>query len=186
MDFDQLMEMHGPPQNSVGQQYDKLLKNMKGDIDKLIEDCSWAPYKANKEYKLIAGSDQAPSLAPSLTEKNQKAIEHSNIAGSVIYEMERQEKLTKLNERRALPKTFATELDHLKPQDGKILITELSKALFLNSQDAKKYNLEFFARYFNIEPRLLRNVFNYVSYPIVDENTGDIVQMLRFNYNVDQ
>ena len=91
-----------------------------------------------------------------------------------------------MNERRSLPKTFATELDHLKSQDGKILITELSKALFLNSQDAKKYTLEYFARYFNIEPRLLRNVFNYVSYPIVDENTGDIVQMLRFNYNVDQ
>lgn len=123
-------------------------------------------------------------MAPSLTEKNEKVIQNSNIAGAVLHEVERQEKLTRLNNQKGIPKTFATELDHLKSQDGKILITELSKALFLNSQDSNKYSLEFFARYFNIEPKLLRNIFNYISYPIVDENTGEIIQMLRFNYNV--
>lgn len=39
MSFDQLMEMHGPPKDSASKQYDNMLKNMKGDIDRLIDEC---------------------------------------------------------------------------------------------------------------------------------------------------
>jgi hypothetical protein len=48
----------------------------------------------------------------------------------------------------------------------------------LNNKDPIKYNIEFFSKYFGINPKLLMNVINYVSYPKIDEK-GD-KEILRF------
>jgi len=37
-------------------------------------------------------------------------------------------------------------------EEGRIMIDELPKVLFLNNQDPSKYNLLFWATHFNIEP----------------------------------
>ena len=55
----------------------------------------------------------------------------------------------------------------------------------MNNNDPKKYNLEFFAEHFNIYPNKLRNIFNFIGYPIVGEN-GQVEEMLRFIYYVDK
>lgn len=115
-----------------------------------------------------------------MNEKNEEIIENVNLAGTVLHKIEEEEKQARLSQIKNLPKTFSSELDHFKPQDGKILLTELSKTLLLNTKDPEKYNIEFFARYFNIEPRVLRNVLNTISYPVVNEETGQILKMLRF------
>lgn len=107
-------------------------------------------------------------------------IDNVNLAGTVLHEIEREEQQAKLNRIRTLPKTFSSELDHFKPQDGKLLLTELAKTLWLNAQDPEKYDTEFFARYFNVEPQKLRNVLNVVAFPVVDEMSGEIVKILRF------
>lgn len=59
---------------------------------------------------------------------------------------------------------------------------ELKKVLLLNSQDPEKYNVTFWADYFNIEPQLLRNIFNYVSFAIEIKNNSEPSKILRFIY----
>lgn len=115
-----------------------------------------------------------------MNEKNPEIIDNVNLAGTVLHEIEEEQKQARLSQVRDLPKSFSSELDHFKPQDGKVLLTELAKTMFLNAKDPEKYNIEFFARYFNIEPRTLRNVLNTISYPVIEEQTGRIIKMLRF------
>lgn len=55
--------------------------------------------------------------------------------------------------------------------------------LFLNNKDPKKYNILFWATHFNIEPSVLRNIFNYVSYAIPDvTNDKETGRVFRFIY----
>lgn len=103
-----------------------------------------------------------------------------NLAGNVLHAIEEEQKKARIAQLKALPKTFASDLDMHKAEDGKILISELSKMLFLNSQDPKKYSAEFFALYFNIEPQKIKNIVNYVGFPIIDEENGKIGKILRF------
>lgn len=137
-----------------------------------------SPDQANQEYKQKLGSEEPMRI--DLHEKQTDVIANANIAGTVLHEIEREEQQAKLTRLRSLPKTFSSELDHHKPQDGKLLLTELAKTLWLNAQDPEKYNTEFFARYFNVEPQTLRNVLNVVAYPVVDEERGEVIKLLRF------
>jgi len=69
-------------------------------------------------------------------------------------------------------------------EEGKILLDEFTKVLFLNNKDHKKYNLQFWANHFNIEPQKFRNIFNYVSYAIPDgENSRETGKVFRFIYD---
>ena len=124
------------------------------------------------------GSDEPHRLE--LHEKNETLIQNVNIAGTVLHEIENENQQARLNRMRELPKSFSSELDHYKPQDGKMLLTELAKTIWLNAQDPEKYNTEYFALYFNIEPQKLRNILNYISFPVVDEEAGMVVKQLRF------
>lgn len=118
----------------------------------------------------------------SLDDKREDVIQNTNILGTVLHEIEREEKQRKREKIRILPKVYASDLDMLKPEDGKMLYSELAKTLYLNNKDPKTYNLEYFSKYFNIEPQELRAIFNYVGFPLVDEGTGEVTRVFRFIY----
>lgn len=44
------------------------------------------------------------------------------------------------------------------PESGRILMRHMTKMFYLNYQDPKKYNVQFFADNFEIHPRDLRNI----------------------------
>lgn len=108
-------------------------------------------------------------------------VQNVHALGNAIHRMEEKDKIKKgLITRDDIPKIYSAEMDKNKPQEGRILQNELNKALFLNNTNPSKYNIEFWAEFFNIEPVNLRNVFNYVSYPVLDESEGKIIRILRF------
>jgi hypothetical protein len=67
------------------------------------------------------------------------------------------------------------------PTPGRILIEEYYKVLYLNNQDPEKYNFTYWEKYFGVRPQTLRNIFNYVFFPIPDEkNPTEIDKILYF------
>lgn len=57
------------------------------------------------------------------------------------------------------------------PQDHRILVDEVYKVLVLNNQNPELYNVHFWSEHFKIEPAAIRNIFNYLAFPIFDENS---------------
>jgi hypothetical protein len=45
--------------------------------------------------------------------------------------------------------------------------------IFINNKDPKKYNLEFFSKFFGVEVKLLQTALNSLSFPIVKSKEGD-------------
>jgi hypothetical protein len=105
-----------------------------------------------------------------------------NVLGNAVHRMEEKNRQKKgLGIRTVdIPNLYAADMDKLKPEEGRILLNELTKVLHLNNINPEKYSLEFWAKYFNIRPQNLRNIFNYVSYPIVHEGEKKVVRVLRF------
>jgi len=67
------------------------------------------------------------------------------------------------------------------PTEGRILVEEYYKALYLNDQDPEKYNFSYWLDYFKVGNVTLRNTFNYIFFPIADENNPtEVGKILHF------
>jgi len=67
------------------------------------------------------------------------------------------------------------------PTEGRILVEEYYKALYLNDQDPEKYNFTYWLEYFKVSSITLRNTFNYMFFPIADENNPtEVGKILHF------
>jgi hypothetical protein len=67
------------------------------------------------------------------------------------------------------------------PTEGRILLEEYYKVLYLNNEDPEKYNFTYWEKYFNVSKVTLRNIFNHVFFPIPDEkNPTEIGRILYF------
>lgn len=163
---------HMDPALPDDENFDKMLEMRKqADIDSLIEE-------SRKEMleKMDSGEPE------NRLGKKESLVRDLNIVGDVlndIYEIKdsKQEQRARYID---LDRINLIEMDSDRPQDGRILTKELPKVLQLNNDDPKTYNLIYWAKFFNIEPEELMNVFNYVSYPIVDEESAEVVKILRF------
>jgi hypothetical protein len=81
-----------------------------------------------------------------------------------------------------LPLDYLEEglLGHL-PFDGRILIEEYYKALYLNDEDPETYNINYWQDYFKVSTQTLRNIFNYIFFPIPDpKNPTEVAKILYF------
>ena len=122
--------------------------------------------------------------------KNQSLVDKVNVMAGLMNQIP-----DKTPERKRIPqkKKYVTE----GPEEQRILLEELPKVLFLNNKEPRKvhhfsiffealifffkYNLQFWAKHFNIEPQKLRNIFNFVSYAIPDiTNEKETGRVLRF------
>jgi hypothetical protein len=67
------------------------------------------------------------------------------------------------------------------PTEGRILIEEYYKVLYLNNEDPEKYNFAYWEKYFNVSKVTLRNIFNYMFFPLPDEkNPNEVGKILYF------
>jgi len=66
------------------------------------------------------------------------------------------------------------------PTEGRILIEEYYKTLYLNDQDTEKYNFTYWERYYKVDKQTLRNIFNYVFFPIPNANDKSEVGKVLF------
>jgi hypothetical protein len=67
------------------------------------------------------------------------------------------------------------------PTDGRILIEEYYKVLYLNNEDPEKYNFTYWENYFKVSKVTLRNIFNHVFFPIPNENNpSEVGKILYF------
>lgn len=76
------------------------------------------------------------------------------------------------------------EIDNLLrenlPTEKRILVDEIYKILMFNNIDPETYTISFWSDYFNISPSTIRNVVNYMAYPIVDQKTKRVKSILYF------
>lgn len=109
--------------------------------------------KSNEEYKKQTISGGIIKDVPR-SEKDPRYIERLNVMGEIVNIIE-DEKIEKKNmEVKQLSTKYGTDLFKEKPEEGKLLLREFTKVLFLNNRDPQKYNLTFWAAYFNIKPQL--------------------------------
>jgi hypothetical protein len=66
------------------------------------------------------------------------------------------------------------------PTDKRVLVDEIFKILYFNNQDPEIFTISFWSDYFNISPATVRNVVNYMAYPVVDQKTKKVKTILYF------
>ena len=81
-----------------------------------------------------------------------------------------------INETHMIEDTLRASL----PTQQRILIDEIYKILYFNNADPELYNISFWSDHFKIAPAALRNILNYVAYPLTDPDTKQILKVLYF------
>ena len=66
------------------------------------------------------------------------------------------------------------------PGDKRILVDELYKILYFNNMDPETYTVSFWANHFKIAPAAVRNIVNYLAYPLVNLETKQVERILTF------
>ena len=57
------------------------------------------------------------------------------------------------------------------PAEKRILVDEMYKILYFNNKDPETYSVSFWADYFKLSPSTVRNIVNYMAYPVIDDKT---------------
>lgn len=71
-------------------------------------------------------------------------------------------------------------LQYNLPGEKRILRDEIYKVLYFNNADPELYNVQFWADFFKISPASIRNIFNYLAYPVTDPVTKQVTKILYF------
>ena len=72
-----------------------------------------------------------------------------------------------INEEYVIEDTLRASL----PTDKRILIDEIYKVLYFNNADPETFTISFWSEHFKIAPAVLRNILNYMAFPITDPDT---------------
>lgn len=81
-----------------------------------------------------------------------------------------------INEEWVLEETLRREL----PTEKRLLVDDVYKMLFFNNQDPELFNLQFWSDHYNIPAAALRNIVNYVAFPVTDQKTKKVIEVLYF------
>ena len=65
-------------------------------------------------------------------------------------------------------------------ESGRVFFEELQRVLYLNNLDPFKYDLALFSQYFSIDIQTLRRLLQSVSFPLVEQSSGQVFKVLRF------
>ncbi|KRX09563.1 hypothetical protein PPERSA_12306 [Pseudocohnilembus persalinus] len=157
---------------STESQLDKMLSQQKNiDLQELIK-------KSKEEYQeKIEGTE--PIRGRDRVNKDQGLVSKLNILAQAMNDIPEEKRAERIQ-------MFRGPIGNLEaPQEQKILLSEMTKVLYLNNRDPKKYDLQYWAQHFNIEPQKLRNIFNYISYAIPDvTNEKETGRVFRFIYDI--
>lgn len=132
---------------------------------------------AKQEYEALINAGGVIKAA-SLTEKN-PLIDKINIISQAV-KTEGIDNLIKVNSELSLDYLEEGLLANT-PTIGRILVEEYPKVLVLNNEDNIKYNFNYWENYFEVEnSKTLRNIFNYVFVPLIDEDKREVKKILYF------
>jgi len=59
-------------------------------------------------------------------------------------------------------------------------VDEIYKILHFNNADPNLYTIQFWADHFKITPASMRNMVNYIAYPLTDPETKQVTKILTF------
>lgn len=159
-----------PPPPNEGPSFDERLRiATKGKIDDFLEDERTA-------FKKLA-NERTPSKERDINEKDNNLIQKLNIVAQAV-KVEDPPMLP--HDQDELYKNLLENSNEAKSQDHRILIDEIYKVLYLNNENPTIYNVKFWSDHFKIQPAAIRNIFNYLAFPIVDPKDKSIVKLLQF------
>lgn len=138
------------------------------DVDKLIE----ADQRAVKEQ----ANARIPFEPKNLMEKDQKMITKLNQLSAAIKVDEPPLFGLDVNEEYIIDEGLRDAL----PTEKRILSDEVFKVLHFNNEDPNTYNVSFWSEYFQMDAAAIRNIFNYLAYPVIDQKTKKVVDILYF------
>ena len=84
--------------------------------------------------------------------------------------------MPQINEEYIIEDTLRASL----PTEKRILIDEIYKMLYFNNADPELYTVSFWADHFKISPAAVRNIVNYVAFPLTDPDTKQVKKVLYF------
>ena len=64
---------------------------------------------------------------------------------------------------------FDEQLRANLPKEKRILVDEIFKILWFNNKDPETFTISFWSEYFKISSATIRNIVNYLAYPIIDD-----------------
>jgi Mg2+ and Co2+ transporter CorA len=159
-----------PPPPNEGPSFDERLRiATKGKIDDFLED-------EREAFKKIA-NERKPSKKHDINEKDHSLIQKLNIVAQAV-KVEDPPMLP--HDQNELYKQILENSNEFKSQDHRILIDEIYKVLYLNNENPTIYNVKFWSKHFKIQPAAIRNIFNYLAFPIVDPKNKSITKLLQF------
>lgn len=159
-----------PPTPNTGPSFDERLRIATGGkIDDFIE-------TDRLEFKRLA-NERMPIEKKDINDKDDNLIRKMNIvAQAVVIE----DPPLSVPDPDDILEEMKEGMYGLLSQDHRILRDEIYKVLFLNNQNPEVYNVQFWSRHFKIDPAAIRNMFNYLAYPIVDQKSKTVVKILYF------
>ena len=138
------------------------------DVDQLIENDNLLL----KEY----ANARIPLPEKDLTKRDDDLISKMNLLAKAVEVDEPPIFGVDLNEEYIIEDTLRPNI----PTEKRILVDEIYKILWFNNQDPETYTISFWSEYFNISPATIRNVVNYMAYPLIDQKTKKVISVLYF------
>ena len=111
-----------------------------------------------------------------LDEKDTDLLSKMNLIAQAVKVEEAPKFGIDINETHMIEDTLRASL----PSERRILVDEIYKILYFNNADPELYNISFWSDHFKIAPAALRNILNYVAYPLTDPDTKQIQKVLYF------
>jgi hypothetical protein len=81
-----------------------------------------------------------------------------------------------INEEYQIEDEFRRDL----PASKRMLVDEIYKVLYFNNRDPATFTVSFWADYFQLSPAVVRNIVNYMAYPVLDPQTKRVKEILQF------
>ena len=109
-------------------------------------------------------NNRIPLPTKELTDKDNDLISKMNLLAKAVEVDEPPIFGVDINEEYVIEES----LRHNLPTEKRILVDEIYKILYFNNRDPETYTISFWSDYFNISPATIRNVVNYMAYPVYD------------------
>ena len=138
------------------------------DVDKMIDD-------DNKMAKEMADK-RIPFEPRRLEDKDKNLVDRMNMLAKAVKVDEIPMFGVDVNKEYIIEEELRKNL----PSEQRILVDELFKILYMNNKDPETYTISFWSDYFKIAPAVVRNIVNYMAFPVMDDKTKKIKEILFF------
>mmetsp|Transcript_46215 Transcript_46215/g.61204 ORF Transcript_46215/g.61204 Transcript_46215/m.61204 type:complete len:282 (-) Transcript_46215:342-1187(-) len=156
-----------PTPSGRGADFDERLREAM-DVDALIE----GSHQELKDY----ANQRIPLPKKDLDEKDTDLLKKVNLIAQAVQVEEAPVFAVDINEEYFIEDSLRARL----PTEKRILVDEIFKILYFNNADPETYTISFWSEHFKITPAALRNILNYVAFPMTDPETKRVIKVLYF------